>query len=89
MTSMAEMLSPAEEAVLSDIGSEYCVNYSYLNGTKKELAPIIKRLKELEYIAFHRGLMAEDEDFPGGYRACGAGWVRTPKGNKYVEEFEL
>jgi len=80
------VLTEKEEEVLAELrynSSEECLNYSWLPGTKEELKPIIKRLKELDLIEFHRGLMTEDG------QVAGSGWCRSRKGNLYVAEHEL
>lgn len=86
---MGKLLNENEEAVLAELSGteEYCINYAYLNGlkgmTRKELEPIIKHLKELDFIEFWRGLMTEDGE------VAGSGWCRSRKGNEYVEEQQL
>jgi hypothetical protein len=86
---MSKRLTGNEEAVLMEMRSnaEYCINYAWLDGTngmhRKELEPIIKHLKELEYIDFYRGLMTEEGE------VAGSGWCRSRKGNDYMEEHEL
>ncbi len=62
---MSKRLAKQEEDVLTALSGweEYCHNYSSLGsatGIKREyLEPIIKHLKELDYIVFWRGLMTE------------------------------
>lgn len=78
-------LTKDEEHILAELysDSEMCLNYSWLTGERKELELIIKRLKELDYIEFHRGLMTEDG------QVAGSGWCRSELGNKYVEDNQL
>lgn len=83
-------LTEDEEAVLVELhyDAEMCYNYKWLDGIKpglhrKELEPIIKHLKELDYIDFYRGLMTEEGE------VAGSGWCRSKKGNEYVDKHEL
>lgn len=86
---MSERLSDHENDVLMAMSSneEHCIAYSNLeydtHCKRPELQKIIKRLKELDYIEFWRGLMTEDGE------VAGSGWCRSRLGNEYVEEHEL
>lgn len=82
-------LDDNEKAILQEItsNSEYCINYQHLVGTnnlsRKQIEPIIARLKDMQFIEFHRGLMTEDGE------VAGSGWCRTELGNRYLERHEL
>lgn len=79
-------LSVTAEDVLCDIpyNDDWCVGYKSITvGKSPENVKAIKELKKHDMIVFYRGLMTED----GG--VAGSGWCRSPKGNDYVEEFEL
>lgn len=86
---MSKRLTDQENDVLIAMHSdeEMCINYGGLEyATKiprKYLEPIIKHLKELEYIEFWRGLMDDDG------KPAGSGWCRSRAGNDYVEEHQL
>lgn len=86
---MSRLLTKDEEAVLAELSSteEHCLNYAWLEGVngldRKGLQPVIKRLKELGFIEFWRGLMTEDGE------VAGSGWCRSRAGNDYVEEWQL
>ena len=83
------LLTSVEEDVLATFwsDSEYCHNYRGLENatgfTRKELEPIIKRLKELDFITHYRGLMNDEGE------VAGSGWCRSEKGNEYVESHML
>jgi hypothetical protein len=82
-------LTEQEETVLVELNydAEYCRNYQHLEYRtdikRKWLEPIIKRLKELEYIEFYRGLMTDEGE------VAGSGWCRSKRGNDYIDRNEL
>lgn len=79
-------LSVTAENILVDLhpDGEMCVGYAWLDGGKSpENIAAIQELKDNGMILFYRGLMTEDGE------VAGSGWCRSPKGNDYVEKYEL
>jgi len=81
-------LEPIDEHILTELSSteEHCWGYDALesNGYKRpELKRAIKKLRDLGYVEYWRGLMTEEGE------VAGSGFCRSRLGNQYVEDHQL
>jgi DNA-binding MarR family transcriptional regulator len=81
-------LEPIDEHILTELSNteEHCWGYDALRSERykrPELKKAIKKLRDLGYVEYWRGLMTEDGE------VAGSGFCRSRKGNEYVEEHSL
>lgn len=83
-----EKLEPIDEHILVVLSGteEHCCGYWSLESPeykRPELKKAIKKLRDLGYVEYWRGLMTEDGE------VAGSGFCRSRLGNEYVEKYEL